>query len=196
MFPLSENLRKHFKSHWIRNYWKSPLFYSLPLKILWRVFQCVYEKSVCVWKLDNEIHSSYSAPLSLEDDLESGLGSGSGDWDEQDGDCELTCAVVRAYSWQPRRSFCRKYYLKRFEFFEVAPMSATVWRQFWSGANEASQKINLGVAFAVFTFSCRDNGALNPFFAAPYKWTASFENWTWRVCNNFRIIPSHYALKN
>ena len=77
-------------------------------------------------KLDNEIHSSYSAPLSLEDDLESGLGSGSGDWDEQDGDCELTCAVVRAYPWQPRRSFCRKYYLKRFESFEVAPMSATV----------------------------------------------------------------------
>ena len=71
-------------------------------------------------KLDNEIHSSYSAPLSLEDDLESGLGSGSGDWDEQDGDCELTCAVVRAYSWQLRPSFCRKYYLKSFEFFEVA----------------------------------------------------------------------------
>ena len=77
-------------------------------------------------KLDNEIHSSYSAPLSLEDDLESGLGSGSGDWDEQDRDCELTGAVVRAYSWQPRPSFCRKYYLKRFEFFEVALMSATI----------------------------------------------------------------------
>ncbi|XP_067038773.1 uncharacterized protein [Acropora muricata] len=46
----------------------------------------IYDKALDEQQIGSLKSCPVKAPLSLEDDLESGLGSGSGDWDEQDGD--------------------------------------------------------------------------------------------------------------